>query len=83
MIKVRCKNCNSELESHNSRIKCCGCSNMTTINGEKITGIDLSLVELITTNQTKNNSSVFSKEDLAYQEARRNRKIRKLNFEVK
>ena len=83
MIKVRCKNCNIELESYNTKIKCCGCSNMTTINGEKITGIDLSLVELITTNQAKNNSSVLSKEDLAYQEARRNRKIRRLNFEVK
>ena len=83
MVKVRCKNCNTELESYNSKTKCCGCSNMTTINGEKITGIDLSLVELISANNTKIEASIFSKEDLAYQEARRNRKVRKLNFEVK
>jgi len=42
------------------------------------------LVELISNPNLKNNSSsLFTREDLAYQEARRNRKIRKMEFEIK
>lgn len=83
MLKIRCKNCNVILESHQSKTKCCGCDNLTTIKGETITALDLSLVELVTTNQTKTPKSSFSREDLAYQEERRNRKVRKLEFEIK
>jgi hypothetical protein len=47
------------------------------------TNID-ALVELISKPDQKNNSSsLFSREDLAYQEARRNRKVRKMEFEIK
>lgn len=84
MLKVRCKMCNKELYSHTTQVKCCGCDNLTTVKDDKITALDLSLVELITnTNQKNNTSSVLSKEDLAYQEARRNRKVRKMEFEIK
>ena len=83
MLKIRCKNCNVILESHQSKTKCCGCDNLTTVKGETITALDLSLVELVTTNQTKIPKSSFSREDLAYQEERRNRKVRKLEFEIK
>ncbi len=83
MLKIRCKNCNVILESHQSKTRCCGCDNLTTVKGETITALDLSLVELITTNQIKSPKSSFSREDLAYQEERRNRKVRKLEFEIK
>jgi hypothetical protein len=83
MLKIRCKNCNIILESHPSKTRCCGCDNLTTIKGETITALDLSLVELITTNQVKASKSSFTREDLAYQEERRNRKVRKLEFEIR
>lgn len=84
MLKVRCKMCNKELHSHPIQTKCCGCDNLTTVKDDKITALDLSLVELISKpNQKNNSSSVFTKEDLAYQEARRNRKVRKMEFEIK
>lgn len=84
MLKVRCKMCNKELHSHPIQTKCCGCENLTTVKDDKITALDLSLVELISKpNQQNNSSSVFTKEDLAYQEARRNRKVRKMEFEIK
>jgi phage FluMu protein Com len=84
MLKVRCKMCNKELYSHPIQIKCCGCDNLTTVKDDKITALDLSLVELISnSNQKNSSSSLFSREDLAYQEARRNRKIRKMEFEIK
>jgi len=84
MVKVRCKMCNKELHSHPIQTKCCGCDNLTTVKDDKITALDLSLVELISKPDQKNNSSsLFTREDLAYQEARRNRKVRKMEFEIK
>ena len=76
--------CNKELYSHSTQTKCCGCDNLTTVKDDKITALDLSLVELISKPDQKNNSSsLFTREDLAYQEARRNRKVRKMEFEIK
>jgi len=83
MLRIRCKNCNVELTSHPSKTRCCGCDNITSVTGDKISGIDLSLVELINNNYKKDTKTVFSKEDLEYQESRRNRKVRRLDFEVK
>jgi phage FluMu protein Com len=83
MLKVRCKNCNIILESYSVKAKCCGCDNLTTIKGETITAIDLSLVELISNVNSKQIKSAFTKDDLAFQESRRHRKVRKLDFEIK
>jgi len=83
MIKIRCKNCNTELESHPIRTKCCGCDNLTTLKGETITALDLTLVELLSNMGKKETKKVLSNEDLAFQESRKNRKIRKLEFEIK
>lgn len=84
MLKIRCKNCNAELISHPTKTYCCGCDNMTTIRGEVISANDLTLVEIVSNGyNNKNTSSLFSKEELAYQEARRNRKVRKMEFEVR
>jgi len=83
MIKIRCKNCNVELTSHSTQTKCCGCDNLTTVTGDKISALDLSLVELINNYNKKDSKSVLSREDLLYQESRRNRKVRRLDFEIK
>jgi hypothetical protein len=57
---------------------------MTTIRDDKVSAIDLSNVIMLTdTNKKKKNSSLFSNEDIAWQEQRRKRKIRKLDFEVR
>jgi hypothetical protein len=56
---------------------------MTTITNEKISAVDLSLVEMISMNKFKDSKNVLTKEDLLYQEARRNRKVRKLDFEIR
>lgn len=83
MLKIRCKNCNKELESHPTQTKCCGCNNMSTIKGETITAVDLTLVELIGNMSKKEVKTVLSNEDLAFQEARKNRKVKKLEFEIR
>lgn len=83
MIKIRCKKCNKELESHPVQTRCCGCENLTSIKDDKITGLDLSLVELISFPTKTKNNSYFTKEELADQEARRSRKVKRLEFEIR
>ena len=41
-IRVRCRSCGKELEGHLNKTISCGCSNMTTIRGDKISAVDLS-----------------------------------------
>jgi DNA polymerase II large subunit len=83
MLKIRCKNCNKELESHPTQTKCCKCENLTTIKGEIITALDLTLVEMLSNIGKKESKKIFSNQDLAYQEARKHRKIRKMEFEIR
>ena len=83
MIVVRCKECNKELTSHPGKTKCCGCSNMTTLIGDKLSAVDLGLVVMIDSGNMKKDKNVLSSEDIAWQEQRRKRKVRKLDFEVR
>ena len=81
MIVVRCKQCNTEVKS-NSQTKTCGCPNMLTITGDTFSAVDLTSVIVVRSNQSKENDGLTS-QDLAWQEQRRKRKIRKLDFEVR
>jgi hypothetical protein len=56
---------------------------MTTIRGEKISAVDLSLVVMLNSYQSKGKTNVLSNEDILWQEQRRQRKVRKLDFEVR
>ena len=56
---------------------------MTTIRGDKISAVDLSLVMMLNSKQSKNNKNVLTQEDILWQEQRRQRKVRKLDFEVR
>jgi len=82
-LRIRCKSCNREIEGHHSRTVSCGCSNMATIRGDKISAVDLSKVVMLNSIQIKERSGVLTTEDLAFQEARRQRKVRRLDFEVR
>ena len=52
-----------------------------TVREEKITAVDLSEVILINSVDSLKNKGVLSKTDLQYQESRRQRRVRKLDFE--
>tara|TARA_R100000008_G_scaffold85026_1_gene73889 strand:+ start:807 stop:977 length:171 start_codon:yes stop_codon:yes gene_type:complete len=56
---------------------------MATITGVKITAVDLSKVIMINSQTKKESSNVLSPNDLQFQEERRKRKVRRLDFEVK
>jgi len=82
-LKIRCRSCGKEIEGHPSKTVSCGCSNMTTIRGDRVSAVDLSNVVMLNSVRTDSKSSFLSNQDLAFQEARRKRKVRKLNFEVR
>ena len=80
MLSVRCKTCNRELISSN-KIQCCGCPNMVTVDGDKVSATDLTKVVWTNYNKNVKDNNILTKNDLEYQENRRKRKVRKLNFE--
>ena len=84
MLVVRCKSCGKELSSDNGKSQCCGCPNMTSIVGDKITAVDLSQAVIVKMRvDEKSNQTSLSNSDMAWQESRSRRKIRKLDFEVR
>ena len=81
-ITVRCLSCGKEMEGHPSKTYSCGCPNMTTIRDDSITAVDLSQVIMVQSGIHINDTGLSS-QDLEWQERRRKRKIRKLDFEVR
>lgn len=78
-LRILCKCCNNEVVKSGV----CGCPNMASIRGDRISAIDMTKVILLTATKQKSQSSLFSPLELAEQEARRNRKVRRLDFEVR
>lgn len=82
-IQIRCKCCNKELESHPSKSRSCGCSNLTTIRNNSITAVDLTKVIILNNPKYKKQNNVLTSEDIAWQESRKKRKVKKLDFEIR
>jgi hypothetical protein len=83
MLSIRCKVCNKELLGHPTKTVTCGCSNMATIRGDKISAVDLSHVVMINSLKENEKTSLLSSQDIAWQEARRQRKVKRLDFEIR
>jgi hypothetical protein len=57
---------------------------MATIrNNTNITALDLSQVVMLNSPNKKQKNNVLTNEDIMWQEARRQRKVRRLDFEVR
>ena len=80
MLMVRCKDCNTELASSN-KTQVCGCPNMMTITGENVSAVNLKRV--VITRQDMKETEGLTSQDLEWQEQRRKRKVRKLDFEIR
>ena len=84
MLVVRCRECQKELTSHETKSQSCGCSNMMTVKGDSVTAVALSRVVMISSSvKKKQKDGVLSDSDLMFQEERRKRKVRKMDFEIK
>ena len=81
-IRVRCRSCGKEVESRSGKTISCGWSNMVTISGDVISAVDMAKVVMLNSRKSKKNS-LFSREEMEWQEARKNRKIRKMDFEIR
>jgi hypothetical protein len=82
-IKIRCRSCNKELEGISGKTVSCGCANMAVIHNGVISAVDLGQVIMINSYGSQKKSGVLTNEDLAFQEARRKRKIKRLDFEIR
>jgi len=56
---------------------------MATIRGDKVSALDLGQVVMLNSYQPKNKKGVLTNEDILWQEERRQRKVRRLDFEVR
>ena len=83
MISIRCKDCNKELAGHLTKTVTCGCPNMATIRGDKISALDLSRIVMLNSLKENSKTNVLTSQDIAWQEARRQRKVRRLDFEIR
>ena len=82
MLTVRCIQCGKEIISQVGKTQSCGCPNMMVVYEDTVSAVDLTKTVMVRFNQVKEKTAL-SPDDLAFQEQRRRRKVRKLDFEVR
>ena len=82
-LKVQCRVCGKELQGNSGKTHSCGCPNMMTVRGDVVSAVDMSDVIMFNSHAQKIKNDGFTQQDLDWQEARRKRKVRKLDFEVR
>ena len=81
-LRVQCRGCGKELQGNSGKTHSCGCSNMMTVRGDTVSAVDMSDVIMLSFTKKRENVEL-SQQDLDWQEARRKRKVRKMDFEVR
>ncbi len=82
-LKVQCLVCGKELQGNSGKTHSCGCPNMMTVRGDVVSAQDMSDVIMLNPHTPKVKNEGLTQQDLDWQEARRKRKVRKLDFEVR
>ena len=83
MLSIRCKECGREVSGHPTQARSCGCPNMATVMGDSITAVDLNKVVMLNSGKKVEKDNSLTPQDMQWQEERRKRKVRKLDFEVR
>jgi len=78
---VRCKECKTEITS-SPKPQGCGCPNQLIVYDDQVSANDLGKVVMVQ-NHNKDKEQSLSRDDIAWQEQRRKRKIKRLDFEVR
>ena len=81
-IKVRCRACGKELESNSGKTYSCGCPNMMTIRCSNVSAVNMDDIVFINLHK-KTVKEGLTDQDMQWQEDRRKRKVRRLDFEVR
>ena len=82
-IRIRCRSCGKEVIGVSGKSVCCGCSNMTTVYNDRISAKNMDKVIMLSNYSSNKSKSLFSREELDWQEQRNRRRVRKLDFEVR
>ena len=82
-LKVQCRVCGKELQGNSGKTHSCGCPNMMTVRGDVVSAVDMSQVIMSNSHTSKRKNEGLTQQDIEWQEARRKRKVRKLDFEVR
>ena len=83
MLSIRCKECGREVSGHPTQARSCGCPNMATVKGDSITAVDLNKVVMLNSGKSIEKDNSLTPQDMQWQEERRKRKVRKLDFEIR
>ena len=81
-LRVQCRVCGKELQGNSGKTYSCGCPNMMPVRGDTVSAVNMSDVIMLSSAKKRENVGL-SKQDLDWQEARRKRKVRKMDFEVR
>ena len=83
-IKVRCRSCGKEVVGCAGKSVSCGCPNMTSVIGDVVSAKDMDQVIMLNSYMPKKfKDEGLTDQDLQWQEQRRRRKVRKLDFEIR
>ena len=82
-LRVQCRVCGKELQGNSGKTYSCGCSNMMTVRGDTVSAVNMSDVIMLNSNKPKRVNEGLTQQDIEWQEQRRKRKVRKLDFEVR
>ena len=82
-IKVRCRSCGKEVEGAAGRAVSCGCPNRVTVVGDVISATDMDKVVMLNSYGLNKEKEGLTDQDLQWQEQRRRRKVRRLDFEIR
>ena len=82
-LKVQCLVCGKELQGNSGKTHSCGCPNMMTVRGDVVSAVNMSDVIMLNSHTPKAKKDGLTQQDLDWQEARRKRKVRKLDFEIR
>lgn len=82
-IKVRCRSCGKEVEGAAGRAVSCGCPNRVTVVGDVVSAVDMDKVVMLNSYGLNKEKEGLTDQDLQWQEQRRRRKVRRLDFEIR
>ena len=83
-IRIRCRSCGKEVVGCAGKSVSCGCSNMASIHGDVVSAKDMEQIIMLNSYMPKKEpKEELTDQDLQWQEQRRRRKVKRLDFEIR
>jgi len=83
-IRIRCRSCNKEVVGCAGKSVSCGCPNRASVIGDVVSAVDMDQVIMLNSYMPKKKQKEgLTDQDLQWQEQRRKRKVKRLDFEIR